>query len=166
MRVLFALVLVLFAMISVPAEAAITPLGFLLFCAKNSEQCTSGGSSSIALNDETLQILKSVNSRVNSSISPRSDRGDIWNMNVSSGDCEDYVLTKRARLISSGFPPSALRIAVVTISTGEQHAVLIVKTNQGDLVLDNLSGSIKSFSDTGYRSVSISGANPMTWSSF
>ena len=46
-----------------------------------------------------MDTLKSVNNRVNRAIAPRGDRRDEWAINVSSGDCEDYALTKRAALI-------------------------------------------------------------------
>jgi predicted transglutaminase-like cysteine proteinase len=40
----------------------------------------------------------------------------------------------------------------------------VVKTNGKDLVLDNLSATIKPLSQTGYRIISMSGSNPLSWS--
>ena len=88
----------------------------------------------------------------------------MWTVSASAGDCEDYVLTKRHQLIRAGIPASSLRIAYVKTRRGEDHAILIVKTNGKDLVLDNLTATIRPLSQTGYRVISISGANPLKWS--
>jgi len=53
------------------------------------------------------------------------------------GDCEDYVLLKRRMLLQSGWPREALLITVVRDKKDEGHAVLTVKTDRGDYVLDN-----------------------------
>jgi predicted transglutaminase-like cysteine proteinase len=74
------------------------------------------------------------------------------------------VLAKRRALIKAGFSPSALRIAYVTTSSGEGHAILVVKTSRGDMVLDNLNGTVRPLSQSGYHIISMSGANPRDWS--
>ncbi len=85
-------------------------------------------------------------------------------MNVTAGDCEDFALTKRDHLIAMGWSPKALRIAVTKTPYGEGHAVLVVKTDQGDLVLDNRSNAIKGWKDTDLRWLMIqSGDNPRVW---
>lgn len=147
------------------AGDAVAPLGYMLFCLQTPAECRPGGKDHVALNDGVLDIIKLVNARVNRSIRPRHDSGaDIWSINVSAGDCEDYVLTKRHALIAAGLPPSALRIGYVKTRAGEGHAILIIKTNSHDLVLDNLVGNIRPLSQTGYRLISSSGANPLAWS--
>ena len=83
-------------------------------------------------------------------MSPATDRAlygvdDSWARPVldgsrrAYGDCEDYALEKRARLIAQGWPPASLAIAVAVAPHIGLHAVLIVQTDRGDLVLDNLS---------------------------
>lgn len=110
--------------------------------------------------------LESVNRSVNRSIRPKNDRGkDVWAINVSAGDCEDYALTKRARLIRMGFPAGALRMAVARTSSGEGHAVLVVRSSDGDLVLDNRHSTIRRWGQTDLRMVSVATANPLRWSS-
>jgi predicted transglutaminase-like cysteine proteinase len=69
------------------------------------------------------------------------------------GDCEDYVLLKRRMLLQAGWPREALLITVVRDKKDEGHAVLTVKTDKGDYVLDNQAESIVLWSDTGYRFV-------------
>lgn len=60
-------------------------------------------------------------------------------------------------------PPSALRIASVKVRTGAGHAILVVKTTAGDYVLDNLDNIVRTWSQTGYRIVAISTADPRIW---
>ena len=53
------------------------------------------------------------------------------------GDCEDYVLLKRRMLMQAGWPREALLITVVRDKNGDGHAVLTVKTDKGEYILDN-----------------------------
>jgi predicted transglutaminase-like cysteine proteinase len=147
------------------AAGSKAPLGYQLMCLKTPAECQGGGASSVNASADIMATLKKVNSRVNRAISPRNDgAADVWNASASSGDCEDYVLAKRRALIKSGLPSSALRIAYVKTRRGEGHAILVVKTSKGDFVLDNLNTSVRPLSQSGYRIVSISGANPRQWS--
>jgi predicted transglutaminase-like cysteine proteinase len=139
------------------------PVGFQIFCLTNPAHCHGGGGSQVRLTQAVLDTLKSINNRVNRSIAPRGDRRDEWAINVSSGDCEDYALTKRAALIRAGLPAGALRIAAATTRSGVGHAVLVVRTDQGDLVLDNLTGTIKPSNQTGLRWVAMTNADGRSW---
>jgi len=69
------------------------------------------------------------------------------------GDCEDYVLLKRKTLIDAGWPRQSLLITVVRDKNGDGHAVLTVKTDKGEFVLDNQNENILPWSQTGYRFV-------------
>jgi predicted transglutaminase-like cysteine proteinase len=141
------------------------PLGYQVMCLKTPEQCKGGGKAKVEVTGDLMATLKRVNSSVNRSIKPRNDGGaDVWSASASSGDCEDYVLAKRVALIRAGVPASSLRIAYVKTKRGVGHAILVVKTNGKDLVLDNLTATIRPLSQSGYRIVSISGANPRQWS--
>ena len=53
------------------------------------------------------------------------------------GDCEDYALLKRRMLIEAGWPREALLMTVVRDKRGDGHAVLTVKTDKGEFILDN-----------------------------
>ena len=140
------------------------PLGYQLMCLKTPSECKGGGSAQAAGTADTMQLLERVNAQVNDSISPLADQGaDIWSADVTAGDCEDYVLAKRRALIKAGLPASSLRIAYVETQQGEGHVILVVKTNSGDFVLDNLNRSVRPLSQAGYRIVSISGADPLIW---
>ena len=155
----------LVGIVEVQAGGAQSPLGFKIFCLKYPNECKGGGKSSVSMTDATMQTLKRVNLSVNNAIRPKNDRGgkDVWTLDASSGDCEDYVVTKRSRLIKMGLPPGALRIAYAKTRSGEGHAILIVKTSQGDFVLDNRTNAIKLKAQAGLRIISMSGANPKSW---
>lgn len=142
------------------------PASFRMFCAVNPTECRPGGSSSIKLTDASVRTLTEVNAGVNRSIRPRLDSAalQLWRINPAAGDCKSYVVSKRHELIKRGIPASALRIAVVRTADGTGHAVLVVKTDKGDLTLDNLSTEIKPLRETGYRVVAISQADPRRWS--
>lgn len=139
------------------------PIGFQIFCLKQPAHCRGGGSAQVSLTSSTMSNLQAVNAQVNRSIRPVSDKNDTWSVNVRQGDCEDYALTKRAALIARGLPASALRLAAVRTRGGVGHAVLVVRTDKGDYVLDNLTGQVKEWRKTGLRWVALSGENPRQW---
>ena len=66
------------------------------------------------------------------------------------GDCEDLALLKQKMLEQRGWPAEALTIAVVREWNGAGHAVLVVSTDKGDLVLDNKTWKIESWTETPY----------------
>jgi predicted transglutaminase-like cysteine proteinase len=50
-----------------------------------------------------------------------------------------------------GIPLSHLLITVVRKPDGEGHAVLTLRTDKGDLILDNLRDDMRVWHETGYR---------------
>lgn len=155
--------LIALALASPVSASSSAPLGFQLLCLQHPQECRGGGSSSVSLTDSLLSVIERVNSQVNRTIRPRNDRaGDVWTIGASAGDCEDYVLSKRRALINAGLPPSSLRIAYVK-AQGIDHAILVIKTDVSDLVLDNLASNIVPLGNTGYRLIAISSADPMVW---
>src|ERR1700750_3013526 len=111
-----------------------------------------------------------VNSWANETIQPVTDLEhwgvvERWNYpDDASGDCEDYVLLKRRMLMQAGWPREALLITVVRDKQGDGHAVLTVKTDKGEFVLDNQNEDILLWSDTGYRFVKRqSQSDPNVW---
>lgn len=112
------------------------------------------------LTDALWTTLNDVNRSINHRLLRRADavgygREDYWAMPLSTGaspygDCEDYVLEKRRALIAAGVKPSALSIAIATTQWGETHAVLLVDTDRGEYVLDNLSSFIAPWRKVGY----------------
>ena len=83
---------------------------------------------------------------------------------TGKGDCEDYVLLKRRMLMQAGWPREALLITVVRDKKGDGHAVLTVKTDKGDFILDNQEENVLLWSETGYRFVKRqSQSDPNVW---
>jgi len=55
--------------------------------------------------------------------------------------------------MQAGIPRSALLITVVRDEQGDGHAVLTLRTDRGDYVLDNKTSKIKPWQDTPYAFV-------------
>jgi predicted transglutaminase-like cysteine proteinase len=80
------------------------------------------------------------------------------------GDCEDYVLLKQKLLIEAGWPRQALLITVVRDERGDGHAVLTVRTDRGEFILDNQHREVRLWSETPYRFVKRQAqTNPNVW---
>jgi len=111
----------------------------------------------LSLNETTWKTLNQVNLSINNSIWPETDeqyygRAEYWAIPTNgAGDCEDIALTKRQQLAKTGYPMSAMRVAVVAMPQRERRAILTIATDKGDLVLDNLTDQIKLRKMTGYR---------------
>ena len=120
------------------------PVGFIKFCAISPQDCRRSRqhNARVALTPSRWRDLEEVNHVVNSTVEPVTDKelyGEVerWSYPKRYGDCEDYVLLKRKLLADRGWPMSALLITVVRDERGDGHAVLTVRTAQGDFLLDN-----------------------------
>ncbi|TPP03698.1 transglutaminase-like cysteine peptidase [Rhizobium glycinendophyticum] len=143
--------------------ASPAPLQMQLFCLQNPQDCKASKSKLVSYTPRVQKLLHMVNASVNASIIPRNEKIDVWSINPRYGDCDDYVMTKRHRLIKAGIPASALRVAMVRTRWGEGHAVLLVKTDAGEYVLDNLKKTVVQRKRTAYSYVSVSGSNALAW---
>lgn len=146
------------------------PFAHVRFCMDYPDQCRNGdGPSEVSLTPARQQQLSQVNGSVNRAIRPVNDdasdnAGDVWSVDVAAGDCEDFALTKRENLLKLGWSPRTLRIAMARTGSGVGHAVLVVKTDRGDLVLDNRTNRIKGWRFTDLQILKIqSGENPRQW---
>jgi predicted transglutaminase-like cysteine proteinase len=105
---------------------------------------------------ETLALASRINRRVNRQVREISDqrqyrRSEHWSLPTArGGDCEDFALLKKRELIRHGVAPGRLLIATALTPRREAHAVLIVRTADGDFVLDNRTSEIKPWLATGY----------------
>jgi predicted transglutaminase-like cysteine proteinase len=151
----------------VARQATLAPFSFVKFCRSNPADCSRANGPTVAhLTVRRERELRRVNAEVNRSITPVNEIGtqDRWQADVAAGDCEDFVLTKRRKLVALGWSPRALRIAVTRTAAGEGHAVLVVKTSKGDLVLDNRTSAVKRFQRTDLSWIKIQSAeNPKMW---
>lgn len=137
---------------------AVIPPGFINFCQREPDQCpaTDEPGRLAVLDADTWRLLEQVNRAVNDDIRPQEDLrhygvADHWTLPADGfGDCEDYALLKRKRLLEAGLPVSALRLAIVDAPREGRHAVLTVATDHGDYVMDNLRGDVFAWSDPRY----------------
>ena len=134
------------------------PIGHYEFCQTHRPECEIKTKSTVAprVTDFGWSVIRQVNLAVNSEITPMTDmdlygKDEVWAYPDGAGDCEDFVLLKRKRLMEKGFSPADLLITVVRKPDGEGHAVLTVRTAQGDFILDNLENDVKIWSKTPYR---------------
>ena len=153
-------------------ETTRPPIGWVEFCAEHESECNVGRSEprTVALSPALWRELVRINQRVNTDIKPMTDLEhygvvEKWSYpDDGYGDCEDYVLLKRRMLMEAGWPREALLIAVVREQNGDGHAVLMVRTDRGDFVLDNQNEAILLWSQTAYHYVKRqSQSDPNTW---
>ncbi|MCT6870332.1 MAG: transglutaminase-like cysteine peptidase [Bartonella sp.] len=133
------------------------PIGHYEFCERLPKECKIRNTNlqPIKLDQSSWDILIDVNHSVNARIRPATDmelygREEYWTYPVDAGDCEDYVLEKQRELREKGFPLASLLITVVRKPDGEGHAVLTVRTDRGDFILDNLRDDVNNWKDTEY----------------
>lgn len=136
------------------------PVGHLDFCRTRPDECRPNASvvQVQALDEGNWQQLVETNAYFNQTIVPVTDEdlykvAEFWTYPNGYGDCEDYALAKRRALIEAGWPASTLLMSVVREANGDGHAVLLVRTDRGDLVLDNQDGAIRLWSETPYHFV-------------
>lgn len=138
------------------------PVGHYDFCKKNKNECNiiSNQQKPLTLTQPVWELIVRINAQVNQAVEPRTDmqiwgQEEVWSYPVQSqgrlsGDCEDYVLLKRRMLINAGLAANTLLITVVRQHNGEGHAVLTLRTDRGDFILDNLENTIKPWHQTAY----------------
>jgi predicted transglutaminase-like cysteine proteinase len=146
--------------------------GWVKFCERYPGECDLNVAepSTIQLNSRNWKTLQAVNRKVNTTIRPKTDMEhwgvvDRWDLPEDGyGDCEDYQLMKRKILVEQyGLPKRAFRMTVVIDEQGEGHAVMMVRTNEGDLVLDNKRSAILPWHETGYVFVKREGQDGREW---
>lgn len=138
--------------------ATLAPFAHVKFCISNPDQCErKNGARSVEFAGLVKAKIVEINRNVNASISPVLDAPgkEVWEIDAAQGACNDYAVTKRKRLIDAGIPSSAVRLAVAKTGSGEGHAVVVVRTNEGDMVLDNRTNSVVRWDRTDLRWIKI-----------
>jgi predicted transglutaminase-like cysteine proteinase len=146
-------------------------IAWVKFCDQFPAECAVDTSEPavISLNRDVWNTLVSVNRSVNRRIKPITDKEhwglvDRWEFPEDGmGDCEDFQLLKRKLLVEKGLPRRAMRITVVIDELGEGHAVLMVRTDRGDFILDNKLQSVLPWEQTGYVFVKREGHDGTAW---
>jgi len=152
-------------------EAAKLISGWVEFCHRVPAECAVDPDEplTLTLTPKSWSVIVATNRVVNAAIKPITDQehwgvGDRWDIpDDGYGDCEDYQLLKRKLLVKAGLPRRALRMTVVVDQQGEGHAVLMVRTDRGDFILDNKQNSILPWSQTKYRFVKRESDNGRSW---
>ena len=144
------------AFASIGSQTSI-PIGHAEFCQRRSNECQPTQMvRSVSLDESLWRDLLEVNNHYNVTVLPVTDQDlygmeEFWTYPANGyGDCEDYALVKRAALVERGWPPSTLLLTVATQPNGAGHAVLMVRTDRGDFILDNQEALIKLWTDTPY----------------
>jgi len=142
------------------------PIGHYEFCKREAAECNivSRDTRALSLNNNNWQLIQTVNLSANERIKPMTDMEiygveEYWAYPTTVGDCEDYVLLKQRELAKAGIPMTDLLITVVRKPDGEGHAVLTVRTDRGDFVLDNLTDEVLRWDETEYTYLKRQAAN-------
>ena len=132
------------------------PRSFGDTCARHPWACSNGTSPARFSEDALLSLARQVNNEVNRTIHGRPDletygQVDYWSLPVNGeGDCEDYAMLKKRELLKAGVPPEQLLLATVLTQRSAPHAVLVLRLNSGDYVLDNLRQRLLTWRRTGF----------------
>jgi predicted transglutaminase-like cysteine proteinase len=155
------------------ATPTLPPMAFFQFCLRFGGECQPqrmifrGGP--VKLTQQRRADLREVNDTVNENITPQRNllglAGEEWLINPERGDCNDYAVSKRHMLLKRGWSARALLLSEVKMASGEHHLVLVVRSENGDLVLDNMTHAIKNWNKVPYKWVRMqSASNPSIWS--
>jgi len=136
----------------------LAPMAYTQFCLRYPLECRTGKmfrGGPVRLSVGRRLELSRVNDVVNAHIVPEANlqglAGEVWLIGPDRGDCNDYAVTKRHELMVRGWPARALLLSEVVTVAGDHHLVLVVRTFDGDLVLDNLTDKIKPWFKMPYR---------------
>lgn len=150
-------------------RAIAAPAGFSGMCGKYDWVCASSSVSFVsrAAGYDTADVINRSVNRKTRQISDQAQyrRDEFWALPTKrGGDCEDLVLLKKMLLVKAGFPANALLIATVLDLRGGRHAVLVLRTDAGDYVLDSLDNRIRHWIDTGYTFLKMQNpSRPSNW---
>ena len=125
-------------------EPELAPMAHTVFCQHHPDACEKKGGiappqMTVARKREVLEVNKRVNSAIASVDHPEGRKQpEQWRIGPARGDCNDYAVTKQHELLQKGWPTASVLLAeVILTKTGEHHLVVVVKTSEGDVVLDN-----------------------------
>jgi predicted transglutaminase-like cysteine proteinase len=110
----------------------------------------------VEMTPKLWKMLVTLNSKINREIEAITDEDhwgvvDRWDLpEDGKGDCEDFALLKRKRLAEAGIPRRAMLMTVVIDEENAGHAVLMIRTDRGDYILDNKRNAILPWGQTGY----------------
>lgn len=154
----------------VPVRAVDAPAGFHGVCDRYAWACANGYGARAVNETRLMEAAREVNLMMNRRYpeiadARQYDRAEFWALPTArGGDCEDFALAKKQELLARGVPTERLMIATVLDRKQQAHAVLVLRTAAGDMVLDNLTNRILPWEDTGYFFLRMQDPDrPATW---
>ncbi|MEM6887077.1 MAG: transglutaminase-like cysteine peptidase [Pseudomonadota bacterium] len=138
-----------------PQKSITAPSGFIGLCNRYDWVCTQSDHAGLPAK-ATFKLAQKINLHVNRRVREVEDirqygREEHWTLpSLRGGDCEDFVLLKKKMLVERGVASDQLLIATVLDKRLTSHAVLVLRTAQGDYILDNQNNRILPWQDTGY----------------
>lgn len=149
------------------------PYAWTDFCKRMPSECAvdTREAEQVELTPKLWKLIVANNVKANREIEAITDQDhwgvvDRWDIPTDGkGDCEDYVLLKRLRLAEAGVPRRAMRVTVVIDEENAGHAVLMIRTDRGDFILDNKRNAILPWSQTGYTYVKRESQSRTGWAS-
>lgn len=141
------------AFLPIKREAA-APDGAVGLCRLYDWACAGGNGGAVGA--DVLSYAKAVNRAANAAIQPVSDIAQYgvperWSLpSERGGDCEDYAIFKKRALVTAGVSADRLLLATVLDGRNKAHAVLILRAETGDFVLDNVTDRVLPWHRTGY----------------
>ncbi|WP_189338430.1 transglutaminase-like cysteine peptidase [Sphingobium sp. SCG-1] len=169
----------------IPAgDVADAPSGFVEMCARDAALCRGGWderasgrtlAAAVVVSEPNaeLTLVKAINSQVNRAISPVDDyrakgTSEFWSRPGRGsdlvGDCEDYAIEKRMRLVEAGFAADRLFYAAAYLKGYGMHVVLVARLSSGDMVLDSISPHVLPWSKVRYNWLRVqSTRDPLVW---
>lgn len=145
------------------------------FCWEHRTDCTTGPSAAIPSisRDQIADINADVNWRIRplSGAALYAEARKPWRVIEADGDagvCKDYAVTKLHDLRAAGFPVGAMSLLFLHIDGGASdlnHLVLVVRFDDGDYVLDNLTNILWRVEErSDYMAISRTAwGNPNVW---
>lgn len=144
-----------------PVGVERAPVAAPVEIARLDPQASTSASRPALLDKSQMRLVNALNRDVNREVQKANDFDlygllEFWSLprvidGKMYGDCEDYALEKRRRLIAAGVPAEAMSMAVAVTARGESHAVLVVSFESGDWVLDNLTPWATPWNELNYR---------------
>ena len=145
------------------------PAGASNLCTRYTWACARSASVT-PVSPAQMTLAATLNRQINRQVRSVSDQAQYgkqehWALPTArGGDCEDFALLKKKRLMQAGVDPQNLLITTALDRRRNAHAVLIMRTPQGDFVLDNLRDDIVHWQRTGYTFLRMQNpANPALW---
>lgn len=145
------------------------PAGANNLCGRYPWACQTTGTGT-RVSGQQLDLAIRLNRQINRQVSSISDQSQYstaehWSLPTArGGDCEDFALIKKKRLIEAGIDPQMLLVSTALDQNRNAHAVLVMRTSQGDFILDNLRDEVLHWRQTGYTFLRMQDpSNPSRW---